>query len=272
MVIIKIADGLGNQLFNYACGYSVAKMNDETLRLDTSDCDNSRLRDYELGNFKLDAHQRESFSNRSIWKKIYKRLRRDILYSVVSEKEPYVLDRRVFKSTIRNKYLDGYWQNHHYFEHYKKDIIRQIQPDYDQSDQIKMLIKKFQDSNTCAIHIRTGDITPLPLTYFQNAIKWMDTHIKEIQYIVFSNDGFFAKRYLEEISAKDIKMIDSFGEYTDIDQFFLLSACQNQIISQSTFSWWGAYINPYENKMVIAPDKGEYTSEYYPEGWKILKV
>ena len=75
MIIVKIGDGMGNQLFNYACGYAAARRENDTLKLDTSEADNSTLRDFELDKFHLKYDERESFPNRTVFQKIYKRLR-----------------------------------------------------------------------------------------------------------------------------------------------------------------------------------------------------
>lgn len=82
LVTVKIGDGMGNQMYNYACGYAAAKRSGEKLRLDISECDNSTLRDYELDHFRVVYDEKESFPNRTFWQKLYKRLRRDIRYHV----------------------------------------------------------------------------------------------------------------------------------------------------------------------------------------------
>ena len=96
MVIVKIGDGLGNQMFNYVCGYSVAKHDNDTLLLDTSDVDNSTLRTYDLDKFNIDFTDRESFTNKGFFHKVYKRLRRSLKYNVIyestTENWPCVLD------------------------------------------------------------------------------------------------------------------------------------------------------------------------------------
>lgn len=69
MIIVKIGDGMGNQLFNYACGYAAARRENDTLKLDTSEADNSTLRDFELDKFHLKYDERESFPNRTVFQK-----------------------------------------------------------------------------------------------------------------------------------------------------------------------------------------------------------
>ena len=159
MIIVKIGDGMGNQLFNYACGYAAARRENDTLKLDTSEADNSTLRDFELDKFHLKYDARESFPNRTVFQKIYKRLRRNLKYRVIKERDLHAVDPRVFqKKRFRNKYLHGYWQHTGYFEPYLKEITDMMTPAYGQSELVKKLCAEFQTTDTCAVHVRGGDI------------------------------------------------------------------------------------------------------------------
>lgn len=265
MIIVKIGDGLGNQIYNYVCGYAAAKYHNEELRLDTSECDNSTLRSYMLGYFSLDAHERESFPNKSVWQKIYKRLRRNIKYQVIKEKENFKFDERVFKKKfLGNIYLHGYWQNIEYFKMYQSDIIRQLKPAYRQTESMINTCRYFRESNTCAIHMRGGDIEMSSIEYFKKAITAMDEKKGKPIYIIFSNQMEKAKDYLQKLNVT-YKEISDYGKFTDIDEFFLMSSCQSQIISDSTYSRWAALISG--NKLVVAPDKKEDNKALYPEEW-----
>ncbi len=268
MVVVKIGDGLGNQIYNYVCGYAVAKHNNEALKLDTSECDNSALRVYMLGFFDLDTHMRESFPNKTFWQKVYKRLRRNIKYHVILEKDYLKYDEQVFRKKIfRDKYLHGYWQNLKYFQMYQPDIIRQLKPSYDQSQEMINTCKLLREENTCAIHMRGGDIDMLPVGYFEKAISYMDKRKNNPTYIVFSNQMEKAKKYLKDMKVA-YKTISDYGEFSDIDEFFLMSSCQGQIISNSSYSRWAALIS--ENKMVVAPDLKNYNEVLYPNDWNLI--
>lgn len=268
MVVVKIGDGLGNQIYNYVCGYAAAKYSNETLKLDTSECDNSTLRDYMLGYFNLDEHARESYPNKTFWQKVYKRLRRNIKYHVVMEKDFLRFDERVFrKKFLRDKYLHGYWQNIKYFEMYQSDIIRQLKPAYSQSLKVICTEKLLKEGNTCAIHMRGGDIDMLPMGYFERAISYMNERKDNPTYVVFSNQMDKAKKYLKNIGVV-YKTINDYGKFSDIDEFFLMASCRGQIISNSTYSRWAALISG--NKMVIAPDLKKYNEVVYPAQWILL--
>lgn len=269
MVVVKIGDGLGNQIYNYVCGYAVAKSSGEKLRLDTSECDNSNYRDYLLDCFGLDSHERESFPNKSFWQKVYKRLRRNIKYHVITEnpKTYSIYDERVYKKPIlRSRYLHGYWQNIRYFESCEEDIRRQLKARYNQRDEVKNLIEKLKNTKSCAIHFRGQDIAMPNEDYFQMAVDIMEQERPGCEYYVFTNDIEQAKSRLEKLRVA-YKLVSGLGDFSDIDEFFLISACQNQIISNSTFSRWAAILNENSDKLVIAPTHGEKDYEEYPEEW-----
>ncbi|MDD6572324.1 MAG: alpha-1,2-fucosyltransferase [Thermoflexaceae bacterium] len=276
MVIVKIGDGLGNQMYNYACGYAAAKKNNDTLRLDISECDNSPIRDYQLEEvFQIDCHDTVSFSNRTFFHKVWKRLWRDLFHHVIYENKNYIFlyDERVYrKKRFRNIYLYGYWQNFQFFDFCRDDIIRQFQCKYEQSEQVQKLILKFQNENTCAIHIRGGDIIGPASEYFKKAIDLMNRINPTVNYVVFTNDAKKASECMKEWD-QDMKVefISNLGVFSDVDEFFMMSACQNQIISNSTFSWWAAYLNTYEKKRIIAPVIPNASSNIYPDGWTVIE-
>lgn len=275
MVIVKIGDGLGNQMYNYACGYAAAKKNNDTLLLDISECDNSDIRDYQLGTvFNIDCKDTISFSNKTVFHKIYKRLWRDLLHHVIYENKNYIFlyDTRVYrKKFIRNNYLYGYWQNFQFFDFCSDDIKRQFTCKYEQSERVKELINKFKNTNTCAIHIRGGDIIGPASVYFKNALELMNQSSEEISYIVFTNDISKTSECMKEWDpSMNVEFINNMGDFSDTDEFFLMSACQNQIISNSTFSWWAAYLNDFGGKKIIAPVISNASSNIYPEGWNVI--
>lgn len=268
MIVVKIGDGMGNQLFNYACGYAAARRDGDTLMLDTSECDNSTLRDFELDNFHLKYDARESFPNQNAFQKLYKKIRRNLKYRVILEREVYLnkdkrydvndIDPRVFeKKRFRNKYLQGYWQHLPYFEEYLDEITAMMTPAYDQSEQVQTLIKEFQSTPTCAVHVRGGDIGGPGERYFKDAIARMEQEKQGLRYVVFTNDRPKAAEALNKIMGEksgQMTYIADEGTFSDVDEFFLMAACQNQILSNSTFSTWAAYLNPNKDKTVIMPN------------------
>lgn len=271
MVIVKIGDGLGNQLFNYACGYAAAKKNNDSLRLDITECDNSSLRNYELEkNFQIDCHDTISYSNSTLFHKVYKRLWRDIGHHVIYERS-IGYDSRVYtRKKFRNIYLYGYWQDLRYFDFCKDDILRQFCRKGEPAKEVAELQDRLSKTKTCALHFRAGDsplLTPERFDYCKQAMKMMIKRIPDVQIIVFTDNYCRVKETFDAFEIRNLIYIHELAEKSDIDEFFLLSACQNQIVSNSTYSWWAAYLNSNPEKIVIAPFTTACGGQYYPEDW-----
>ncbi len=256
MIVVKIGDGMGNQLFNYACGYAAARREHDSLKLDTSEADNSTLRSFMLDRFQLSYDARETFPNKNVFQKLYKRLRRNLRYRGIKERDVHAVDRRVFeKKKLRDKYLHGYWQHLAYFEEYLGEITAMMKPAYEQSAQVQELIRSFQTQGTCAVHVRGGDITGPGAAFFGRALARMDRERPGLRYLIFTNDRKKADEALGKLwSGRDMAYISGLGTFSDVDEFFLMAACRNQIISNSSFSTWAAYLNPAPDKVVIMPE------------------
>lgn len=268
---------MGNQLFNYACGYAVARHDNDTLMLDTSECDNSTLRKFELDQFHLKYDKRESFPNGTVFQKLYKRLRRDLKYRVIKERgmygtkdghyRPDDMDMRIYeKKRLRNKYLYGYWQYLPYYKEYLDEILEMMTPAYEQSEAVVRFVEEFQTTPTCAVHVRGGDIVGPGAEFFGKALVRMEKEKPGVRFLVFTNDMERAKEALPE---EKVTYIGELGDFSDMDEFFLMAACQNQIISNSTFSTWAAYLNSNPEKTVIMPDYDLAECMKLPE-WIVL--
>ena len=114
-------------------------------------------------------------------------------------------------------------------------------PAYGQSELVKKLCAEFQTTDTCAVHVRGGDIVGPGRAFFERALARMEKERPGLRYLVFTNDKEAAKEALE-------------GAFSDIDEFFLMAACRHQIISNSSYSTWAAYLNPNPEKVVIMPE------------------
>lgn len=271
MIVVKIGDGMGNQMFNYACGYALARRDGEKLKLDISECDNSTLRDYELDFFQVKYDKKESFPNRNLWQKLYKRLRRNLKYHVIIEKDWFSVDERIYRKHIRSRYLHGYWQNTAYFKDYLGELREMFVPKDALREEVQMLINRFGESETCAIHVRGGDINGPKPAYFREAIRRMKLQKPGVRFIVFTNDREKAAECIGDTGeSEEIGYISNMGEFTDKEEFLLMSACRNQIISNSSYSTWAAYLNRNPKQIVMLPAyKG--AEQMCLEGWQMIE-
>lgn len=172
--------------------------------------------------------------------------------------------------------ISGFFQSDKFFNKedaykwfvFKKDIFSNIDKKYENID----------FSNTTAIHIRLGDYL-LPQNtfyvprkfYFKNALELLD-HKKTI--LVFSNDKILAEKYLKDIKGNLI-FIEGNKDYEDL---YLMSKCRNIICSSSSFSWWAAYLDKFEDKKIIVPKSwflplgGARNDDIFVDGWIKVKA
>lgn len=277
MIITKISDGLGNQLFMYACGYAAAKNLQTPLLLDISYLDNSTLRQFELD--KLNIQYKSIFSTRKLrfypLKIIYRRLYHTYLkikhFHFFREKQTYIFDSQ-FTKLGKKTYLFGYWQTEKYFKTYRSDFIRMFTPNYKLSLDCERYIKIVQQSNSVAIHVRRGDYVNLGIcldkSYYHQALLKIEEYVENPQYFIFSDDLEFSKHLFKEEKGEFTYIQYESTNHT-LEDFFIMKSCKHIIMANSSFSWWAAWLNDNPSKIVIHPHNRE-TNDFYPTEWLAL--
>jgi hypothetical protein len=151
-----------------------------------------------------------------------------------------------------NLNLHGYFQCEAYFKHCESIIRFHFEPTETVVATMKDLYKDVLDKRTCSIHVRRGDYTNNPvhdvcdIGYYNRAIEQVKSRTDVDEFLVFSDDITWCK--------------DKFkGNYTfvdgnlDVEDMFLMSMCKNHIIANSSFSWWGSWLNNNPSKITVAP-------------------
>jgi hypothetical protein len=281
MVITKLIGGLGNQMFQYAAGRALAKKLNTQLKLDTSwfkkISSGITQRDYELDCFKIQS----TFAKQS-----------DLLYFHLFKKLPFVApnyfkeksvnyDDRIRSIRKKSVFLEGYWQSEKYFKDYKKTIRKDFTFICNLNIKGKELLKQIKKSNSVSIHVRRGDYITnknaskfhgvCDLKYYYESIKVITNKIKNPVFYVFSDDINWCKSNLK-ITYPSI-YVD--GNKKDWEDLFLMSNCKHNIVANSSFSWWGGWLNDNSNKVVIAPKRwfvGVETKieDRFPSDWELL--
>ena len=181
----------------------------------------------------------------------------------------------------RINYYIGYWQSEKFF----KDISDEIRKDFSfpkfTSEKNLEILKLIKSYNSVSIHIRRGDYLQnrgfnglAPLEYYQKAIEYIKNKIENPHFFIFSNDIEWCRKNLSIENSYYIDWNRGEESYRDMQ---LMSLCKHNIIPNSTFSWWGAWLNKNPNKIVIAPEKWfndcvniDY-SNIVPETWIKIK-
>jgi len=266
MIITRISGGLGNQMFQYAMAKSMAKKNNDIFKLDTSFYPKQTLRKYELNLFNIDeniATKDECIGFRGKEKLIFRiknKLGLNIKrpYSHTFENNLTLFDKEVYKKQ-GDIYLDGFWQNEDYFKNIKDEIIKDFIPKNNISLDAKKYLEHIKDNQSISIHIRRGDYVANAHTnsihgicgidYYKKAIKYIDKKVKNPIYYIFSDDMSWCKENFNFL--KDKVFINN--TKNTIEDLELMKNCKYNIIANSTFSWWGAWLNKNNAKIVITP-------------------
>jgi Glycosyl transferase family 11 len=288
MIIVKIYGGMANQLFQYAAGYALALHHTVPLKIDIryfQENNNDTKRSFALDQFSIDyeiASQEEIdqvFKFRFIdyaWNKILPFSKKKFY----GEKKPGFNES--FFDLPGNIYLRGYFQSELYFINCKQSLLEQFILKTAQFPQLKSLAATMSNSQAVALHIRLGDylnptlssiMAPFDLHYYKKAIEYFQQNLIHPTFYVFSDEIQFAKELLK-VEA-DFIFVDAQMTKNATEDFYLMQSCQHQIIANSTFSWWAAYLNQNVNKIVVAPQKwykahfGDAT-HLYPKNWIVI--
>ena len=256
MIIVKLQGGVGNQLFQWALSKSLSLKHNIDSFLDINGYKNQigiTERNFLLSNFP------------------------NIVFNVFGgfygNDGLIVRDNFYFKefNIEKNKkyFFDGYWQSEKYFLNYEKEIKNNLSPSQETLN--KLLSLNVLNNNSVSLHIRRTDyvksngLHPVQsVDYYKKALDIIG-HYDNI--LVFSDDIEWCKN---NIKFENINFIEGIS---DIENIFLMSMCKNNIIANSSFSWWGAWLNNNGNKQVIAPKNwfgpqlGLNTSDIVPETW-----
>jgi hypothetical protein len=241
-ITIKLQGGLGNLLFQIACVYAYSKKHNKTILLDKVD---SVVVHKYIDEYKdnLLKNCQDFFSSEKVTYNYYN--------------EPH-FNYKEIPHIVDNVFLNGYYQSDKYFSDYENDIRHIFSyPNELKNEVISNFNNKYgidiSSINSCSIHIRRGDYLKYPnihptqnMNYYMKSIKQMP---KDSVFFIFSDDINWCRQNFPDIPEKFI-FVDGFKDYEDL---LIMSLCKNNVICNSTFSWWAAYFNENIDKLVIAP-------------------
>lgn len=280
MIVSGLDSGMGNQMFQYANGYALARERNESFFIDISQF-KYNARPYSLGCFNISAQcfsiqpaKKDTKFHRAITR--LKRLSKMGFFqsAFVREKEENYYKYRPAQF-IKNKsiYLSGFWQNYRYFHNYRDELKKEFSFNTKLiSKECLQLSQKVTSCNSLAIHIRRGDYLLcdnwlLEDTFFVKALEIADQLLpyRTLLY-VFCEDVGYVKKLLQ--NRKYVLVTEAY-HLNDIEEFYVMSCCQHHIISNSTYSWWAAYLGD-DSSLTIAPIYKHWTRDYYLPEWKTI--
>jgi len=284
-VIVRLEGGLGNQLFQYAAGRTLALETDRQLLLDTSAYREDRLRSYQLDRFAIAARPLVA-GDVPLFK-----LRRSRLRGIVPRRWRYSIAREAFPARLPvwspaagldagAPYLIGYWQSERYFAAAADTIRREFRLREPADQANGAILDSIAGCDAVALHVRRGDYVSNPaatayhglcgLEYYRAAIDRLSSVIARPHLFVFSDDLDWVRGHLD--TGHPTTWVGHNGQ-TPWEDLRLMAACRHFIIANSSFSWWGAWLGGWPGKRVIAPARwfradhgGE--GEIVPAGWE----
>jgi hypothetical protein len=268
MVITKIQGGLANQIFQWAYGKFLSEEYNTPLYLDLSFFKNQTggtKREFSLNKFPgLSYLALPADRNIINWSSEKDKTKIQKLY------DNFTFSSFVYDSSS-HYYLDGYWQSEKYFKKIGDIIRSELSPTIDFS---KKVLHLPVTKNNVSLHVRRTDYLtsngyhPVQsLEYYKEALNLIGEYDN---LFIFSDDIEWCK---ENLTFKKMIFIENFE---DVEDLWLMSLCTNHIIANSSFSWWGAWLNPRSNKRVIAPknwlssSSNINTLDIIPENWIII--
>lgn len=264
MIITHINGGLGNQMFQYAAGRALALRHDVELLLDTREYDGSTQFDFMLDHFAIVARQglpsvlpperRQDRLRYLIWRGF--KLRPHLF------RENGLSYNAGFDSTGNGTYLKGYWQSERYFKSVEAVLRADLKIVTPPSPVNAAILAELAERPAISLHIRRGDYVQnartnathgtCSLDYYRRALDLIAARMSEKPVIfAFSDDPAWMRENL--VLPYEMRVMDQNGSDRNYEDLRLMSACRHHIIANSSFSWWGAWLNPSVDKIVVAP-------------------
>jgi len=253
---------MGNNLFQYALGRRLALERETELYLDFSG-ENENRRRYALGYIskfnmiKAVAIKREVGKIKLLNKLFF--LNPNYRNAVIKE-SGNTFDQTVINAP-KDAYLMGYWQSERYFKPAESIIRQDLTLKEPQGEKYQDLLDRITLSNSVSVHIRRGDYLleknlrlfhPCTSDYYLKAEALISEKVSSPELFIFSDDIEWVK---QNIPFRFPATFVSDGSLADYQELMLMSACKHNIIANSTFSWWGAWLNNNPQKIVITPKK-----------------
>lgn len=287
MVIVRIWEGLGNQMFQYAYARAL-KERGINVKIDLNKAYDGIFEKYKGHTPRINSVQNLNISLPVI--DLYRYKKYDFLYQNTTIKKIiyylathylwkykfYEESDQSFSEKLKNikgnYYIKGWFQDERYFKGIRPILLKEFVPC--KKIKIPMELKQaLEEAESVSIHVRRGDYVKinrsLNSAYYKKAINFIkNVYINPI-FIIFSDDLEWVKKNLQ-IDARCI-LVNENNQLQDYEELFIMSRCKSNIISNSTFSWWGAWLNRNKDKIVIAPRNWLKAQEdILPKKWKIL--
>ncbi len=269
MKIVKFLGGLGNQMFQPALSKSLQNLYpEERILADIFSYNASGLHNgfevadifnlsVEFATLKNVASVAWPFPNYRTWQ---------IGSRILPQRRSMCIDlKNTDWDNPKYKYYEGYWQNEKFFKSIRPSLLDVFSFPLDDNIHNNKLLNDLTNTSSISIHIRRGDYIGNKLyqnictsEYYRNAIEFVTSQLQAVEIAcIFSNDMEWCKKNIPVLlpSGVDIRYVDWNTGINSFQDIHLMSKCNHNIIANSSFSWWGAWLNQNPNKIVVTPNK-----------------
>lgn len=315
MIIAHLSGGLGNQMFQYAMARQVSMRLGVELRLDLFSYRSDTHRRFALGSYDLTAQEscwKDLFRlfpmmaiSRLMPRPIYdrywrylsstglkQRCRHRILDNWQKEGTLPLMERGIiaerqltFDAEVLiipdNSLIVGVWQNEGYFCDIRERLLVDFRVSKPPCQRDEALLRRMNEVESVAMHVRRGDkvgrteFKATSLEYCLHAMNEMKRRLRKPEFFIFSDDHEWLYSHLN--SSEDITIVNHHGEFEPHEDLRLMSACRHQIIASSSLSWWAAWLNDRDDKIVLTPPASHWvqhpaydTSQILPLDWYVI--
>ena len=300
-VVIRLVGGLGNQMFQYAAALGLAVRQSRTLKMEVSAFEAYKKRSYQLNCLKVpqDLYTGEPLfqpASNSIPARVIRRIKREVFKGYVFKGgafrkgvycEPHFhFDPAFFKLSGVEILLNGYFQSPRYFDRVEELLRERFRPGAPLSATAADWAARIAASpRGVSLHVRRGDYTEgansavhgvLDRGYYDRAVDLIQELAGKAEFFLFSDEPDFTAETFAGLPNSHVVRSDPAASWEDM---FLMARCRHNIIANSSYSWWGAWLNPAEGRRVIAPARWFAPDrlaacnvlDLYPDDWILLK-
>jgi len=285
MIIVKLDGGMGNQLFQYALGKYLSVKLKAVLKLDRDRYLNNKQRQYSLDHFNMKptfstVHEKKRLKRKEYLRRKFARIGFPIQAYWCTEEYPGYHD--YVQQLTDNVYLEGFWQSEKYFKPIENIIRSEFVIKTPPSAMNARYMERIHSVNAVAVHIRRGDYVSDSVTnavhgvcdtsYYSEAVTRMASEVRNPSFFIFSDDMRWTMENVV-ITHYPATYVDHNTDAAHED-LRLMYSCKHHIIANSSFSWWGAWLNDSAEKKVIAPKQWFRSiitnNDIIPEGWQTI--
>lgn len=289
MFIFQFMGGLGNQMFQYAAARALSVRRNIPFKVDFDDPYKFVKREFNLSMFDVQPMEHAGYFDllkskpkRRIQKRLWMLLGQNPNGRLYKEPADYMFDPGFF-SCPDGSYISGFWQTEKYFLDIEDIIRKEFRFVIPPSAKNEEWLNKINSSTSVSVHVRRGDVVAVAKTnklygtmtnsFYEDAMNHMVESLGNCSFFFFSDDIEWVKENIK--TSYPAYYIDNNDDAHNYEDLRLMSSCKHHIIANSSFSWWGAWLNPDKNKKVIGPAKWMSTrviaeTDHIPGSWILL--